>query len=332
MGFKPALLAFLFFMVLVMPLSTYAQLSVAGVTSHSAKLNWSPGETRAGVTLASWNIYRAMASAGPFAVIANVPAFTTSYVDTTVVPGRRYFYKVTAVSTAGAESPPSSVVTAIVTVPHAQQTAITSAISLWPTDQNPTNASATDNSAVELGLGFTSDVAGQVTGIRFYKSLPNKGPHTGSLWSPTGTRLATGTFASETASGWQTLMFTTPIAIEANTTYVVSYHTAVGHYAYDENFFTAAYDNPPLHTPANAGVYLYGTGGFPNQTYRATNYWVDVIFLPGTSLASPVAITCSAWSAPAQSVDCTITGLLPGQSVPVQVAPPNGPSAPASRP
>ncbi len=28
------------------------------------------------------------------------------------------------------------------------------------------------------------------------------------------------------------------------------------------------------------GVYLYGAGGFPTQTYNATNYWVDVVFRP----------------------------------------------------
>ena len=27
------------------------------------------------------------------------------------------------------------------------------------------------------------------------------------------------------------------------------------------------------------GVYLYGSGGFPTNTYLATNYWVDVVFV-----------------------------------------------------
>jgi hypothetical protein len=34
---------------------------------------------------------------------------------------------------------------------------------------------------VELGVKFTSDVDGQVTGIRFYKGSGNSGTHVGNL-------------------------------------------------------------------------------------------------------------------------------------------------------
>ena len=44
-----------------------------------------------------------------------------------------------------------------------------------------------------------------------------------SLWSSTGTLLATGTFSNETASGWQELDFSSPVAVTAGTTYVASY-------------------------------------------------------------------------------------------------------------
>jgi len=34
-----------------------------------------------------------------------------------------------------------------------------------------------------------------------------------------------------------------------------------------------------LHVPAAGGVYGYGAGSvFPNNTFNATNYWVDVVF------------------------------------------------------
>ena len=29
---------------------------------------------------------------------------------------------------------------------------------------------------------------------------------------------------------------------------------------------------------ASGGVYLYGTGGFPTQTYQSSNYWVEPVF------------------------------------------------------
>ena len=47
-------------------------------------------------------------------------------------------------------------------------------------------------------------VSGTVTGVRFYKAAANTGTHIGSLWSATGTQLASATFTNETASGWQT--------------------------------------------------------------------------------------------------------------------------------
>ena len=90
------------------------------------------------------------------------------------------------------------------------------------------------------------------------------------------------TFSGETASGWQQANFTTPIAIEANTTYVASYHAPNGRYAVDEGFFaTAGVDNGPLHALRDGldganGVYAYGTFSvFPQSTYqsRATTGW-----------------------------------------------------------
>ena len=157
------------------------------------------------------------------------------------------------------------------------------ASTLWDSTVTPTILSDSDTSAVELGVKFQSSVDGYITALRFYKSTANTGTHVGNLWSPGGTLLASVTFAGETASGWQEMALPTSVAITAGTTYVASYHTNVGHYSADSAYFTSAYDNPPLQAPSNSesggnGVYLYGAGGFPNQTWNATNYWIDVVF------------------------------------------------------
>jgi hypothetical protein len=142
----------------------------------------------------------------------------------------------------------------------------------------------TDTNAVELGLKFTTDVAGSISGVRFYKYAQNTGTHTGSVWSVSGTRLGTVTFSGESASGWQQATFSSPIAVAANTTYIVSYHTNVGYYGVTGPGLSTAVDNAPLHALADGvaggnGVYLYSAGGgFPNQTWNASNYWVDVVF------------------------------------------------------
>lgn len=156
--------------------------------------------------------------------------------------------------------------------------------SLWSTSTTPANITASDTAAVELGTKFTSDIAGNITGIRFYKGATNTGTHTVTLWNQsTGAALATATVTGETASGWQTGTFASPVAITAGTVYVASYFAPVGGYSYDSAYFNAARDNAPLHGLANGtsanGVYKYG-GGFPTDSFGATNYWVDPIFTP----------------------------------------------------
>jgi hypothetical protein len=158
---------------------------------------------------------------------------------------------------------------------------------IWNASATPSRIETSDTNAVELGVRFRADRNGTVTGVRFYKGAGNTGVHAASLWTDAGTLLATATFINETASGWQQVTFTSPVAIVANTTYVVSYHTNTGQYAVSNSYFTTSgVDNPPLHALATGvgtnGVYRYGASGFPNQTYQAANYWVDLVFSSST--------------------------------------------------
>ena len=159
--------------------------------------------------------------------------------------------------------------------------------SLWPSSATPSNVASTDKSSVELGTAFQTSVGGQVTGVRFYKAPGDpSNAHTGTLWTSTGTQLATGTFTNETASGWQTLTFSSPVTIQANTTYVVSVHFPNGQYPYNLNYFTMPHTYYPLTALGNGknnGLYLYGAStAFPTKTSQASNYWVDVIFNTST--------------------------------------------------
>jgi hypothetical protein len=151
--------------------------------------------------------------------------------------------------------------------------------SIW-NNATPSGASdAADTSAVNLGVQFQAATSGHITGIRFYKEVDNTGTHVGSLWTASGTLLATGTFSGESASGWQQLNFTTPVAVTAGTTYVASYHTNTGHYAFTSGGLSSAVTNGPLTALASGGVFTYGSGNaFPSSSYNAANYWVDVVY------------------------------------------------------
>ncbi|TBZ95446.1 DUF4082 domain-containing protein [Rhizobium leguminosarum bv. viciae] len=156
----------------------------------------------------------------------------------------------------------------------------------------PAVVNTNDTSAVELGVKFQTSVAGTVTGIRFYKGNLDTGTHTGSLWSSTGTQLATLTFTNETASGWQTAYFTSPVSLTAGQTYTASYHTNVGHYSSTTGYFTSNVTSGPLTAPASGnGVYRYASNSlFPTSTYQSTNYWVDVMFTTPSSNTTPTAV------------------------------------------
>ena len=110
-------------------------------------------------------------------------------------------------------------------------------ISMWSSATIPGTTNDTDNADLEVGVKFTSDVAANILGVRFYKGPTNTGTHVGSLWTSAGTLLAQATFTNETTSGWQQVNFSSPVAINPNTVYVASYHTSVGHYASDDYYF-----------------------------------------------------------------------------------------------
>jgi Domain of unknown function (DUF4082)/Bacterial Ig-like domain len=160
-------------------------------------------------------------------------------------------------------------------------------VSLWKQSATPSWIDNPDSQAVELGVKFQSSVAGFITGITFYKSANNTGTHVANLWSADGTLLATATFSNETATGWQSVSFSQPVFVQANTTYIASYHTDTGNYSDDEAFFAnSGLTSGQLSALSNSaaggnGVYAYGAGGiFPTKTFNSSNYWVDVLFVP----------------------------------------------------
>ncbi len=234
-------------------------------------------------------------------------SWTTRSSPTTIIMSR-------AVDDSGNIERPSAGVTVNVDCP----------CSLWGSGVTPGTPDSGDPSSVELGMRFTSDVSGTVTGVRFYKAPANTGTHIGSLWTAGGTLLASATFTNETASGWQQVGFDQPVPVSAGATYVVGYFAPAGHYSQDPYYFYDpppaggnALNSPPLHavqataTTTN-GLYAYASAStFPSSSYNATNYWVDPVFSPssapppappgqvtGVSATAGVGSASVSWSAP----------------------------------
>jgi hypothetical protein len=168
----------------------------------------------------------------------------------------------------------------------------------WSPTTKPSQIDSGDAAGVELGVRFRSDFDGYISGIRFYKAVTNTGSHIGNLWTNKGTLLARATFTSETASGWQQVKFANPIAVSANTTYVASYFAPSGHYSDSVLYFAnSGSDAPPVHllqdgVDGGNGVYSYSSvTTFPASSFHSTNYWVDVVYVPASSMpGAPAAL------------------------------------------
>jgi hypothetical protein len=170
-----------------------------------------------------------------------------------------------------------------------------------------------DTASVVLGVAFNAETNGYVTGIRFYKSAGNVGTHIGTLWNASGASLATATFMGETASGWQQVLFDSPVPITGGTTYVASYLAPSGRYSYTSGAFAnLGIDNPPLHAlqtsavPNGNGLYRYGsTNVFPTNTFNASNYFVDVIYSVSVPPAVPGGVSATAGGSGSATVSWT---------------------------
>jgi hypothetical protein len=130
----------------------------------------------------------------------------------------------------------------------------------------------------ELGTKISVNQPMSLTAIRFYKDSHETGVHTGTVWTTSGTKLATVTFASETASGWQQQALAMPLQLQPGTVYVVSIN-ANKYYVATPLGLQTQVSVGPLSSVADGknGVYANSAGIFPSLSFNSNNYFVDVI-------------------------------------------------------
>lgn len=200
--------------------------------------------------------------------------------------------------------------------------------SLWEDYIFPSINFDSDN-AYELGLKFIAAVNGYVTGVKFIRSdVDSTSSRSVRLWDSSGNLLGVGYTAGEAGTGWVTCLFNTPIAVVANTVYVVSYSVLFGMpYASIVDYFYTEYNNFNLTALASQsidgnGVYSLTPGNFPTITYSAQNYCVDVIFSESISGSIPdghsavFTIACSVLS---DGMNVRNLSVTESQPVPVPV-------------
>ena len=258
----------------------------ANPASSQALVSWTAPSDTGGMPITGYTITPYLGSAAQTPV--QVAASQTSATVTGLTNGSSYTFTVTATNSIGSTTSPAS-------------GAAVPADTVFDFSR-PTLADGGDGGAVEVGMQFQASVAGQITGIRFYKAATNTGTHTGSLWTASGSLLARGTFTNETGSGWQTVNFSQPVTINPGTTYVASYLAPNGHYSYAGQGFSSTVTNGPLEGLSNSvapnGLYAYsGTDVFPTNTFNAANYYVDVMFVPTVAPGVPTSVTATAGNA-----------------------------------
>jgi hypothetical protein len=137
-----------------------------------------------------------------------------------------------------------------------------------------------DSQPVEVGLRFRTDRDGYISGLYFRRNPENTGPQVAHLWSASGELLAEATLTGSTSS-LPRITFNPPVPVQHGAGYVISYYTPTGHYGSSIGYFAGAVAQAPFEAiydaQGTAGVYRYG-GGFPDQTWWASNYWVSPIF------------------------------------------------------
>ena len=212
--------------------------------------------------------------------------------------GANNVYDITVSVSDGIAPPVSQAITVTVT------DTVESGSNVFASTDVPSATDTSDPTDYELGMRFTTNVAGSITELRYFRAAADAGDtdtRVMNLWSGNGTLLGSASVTSTAGqSGWQVATLSTPILVQADATYVVSYGTTQN-YAYTPNYFSTGHSGPDglLTTGANSGVFADGTPGvFPTATWNASNYWADVTFVPGAANAAPAFTSAAALIAP----------------------------------
>lgn len=162
----------------------------------------------------------------------------------------------------------------------------------------------------ETGVKVQATLGAEIQALRFWKSPGETGTHIGRVWSETGTPLAQVTFAGETASGWQTEQLSTPLALVAGRTYVISVNRNDFYPVTPGGLATQRTAGPVRTVVGSNGVYADAAGTFPTTSWNNSSYLVDLVVIP-TEVAPPPGAPTATTTTPADDATAVPVGVSP---------------------
>ncbi|NLE98437.1 MAG: DUF4082 domain-containing protein, partial [Propionibacterium sp.] len=179
-----------------------------------------------------------------------------------------------------------------------------SGVGLFNDSVKPENSATSDKTSANLGVKFSSDTSGSVTGLQFYRSDLQKQAYTASLWDLNGTLLSQTTFPASSSEGWQTAALPDPVKVNKGRWYVASYLASDGQYVSTDDVFGSNWSKSPLNARKHGGTKVEATGTvIPKTTPKAdrgTSFLVDVVFDDSNSHSAPAPQPTEVPSQPAE--------------------------------
>lgn len=175
------------------------------------------------------------------------------------------------------------------------------------TTETPDNGNIDNGGGITTGVRFTVDEEVTVSAIAFWVPTTNTGTYTVALYETTsdddpngsglGDLLDDGSVASGsvTPDGWAEVPLGAPVVCSPGTVYTAARHSA-GRYVASPNEFTSAGisgngvnllqdgtdPNPPGLGSMRNGVFTEGAAlAYPNSTFNAADYFVDIVLDEG---------------------------------------------------
>lgn len=164
------------------------------------------------------------------------------------------------------------------------------------TSEVPANVNSNEGTPFICARDFTFTIAGQVTGLRFYRATTATNPtRVLRLWSSGGVQLGTCTTAGDSGGGWKSATFTTPVDVAAGQTCRVTMEDTAQNIQVKTNPSTAVDVTVSGVTRKAQSYQQFTSPPLYAVSTSSAEWFVDVLFRSGV-VEWPIALTSASAS------------------------------------